>query len=490
VTELDFETGRNPATDSSWRGRVAIHALGCKANQEEIECLVSRLSENGFAVVPFGQPADWTIVNTCTVTQAADSDSRQWIRRAVRAKGEGKLVVTGCMVQRDPLGVSKIEGVDWVVGNAEKANLAGWILDESALPADSIFEGADSCTRLLVGADPTLGGFAEYGSSTDGRRTRATLKVQDGCDEHCTFCVIPQVRGRSRSRPLALCLAEAEKLTASGYREIALTGINTALWGRDLEPVANLSELLSALLWVDGLARIRLNSLEPQYVTLDWLDLLASDSRFCRHFHFPLQSGSDRILRRMNRRYDLKRYREVIEATFERMPDAAIGCDVMVGFPGEDDDDFEDALEFLSSLPLAYLHVFSYSPRPGTASPKLGEPVFVPERKERSARMRRLSTELREAHERRQIGSMQTVIPEAPSGDGWWQGLTGNYVRVRFPWKNESPPGSEARAIRIERVRDGRVEGRLGVSPSNTAVTAPVKVTAAVGPGKMKEESV
>lgn len=165
MSQAEFEAKIRIRNSSAWRGRVAVHALGCKANQEEVECLVSRLAENGFAVVPFGEAADWTIVNTCTVTQAADSDSRQWIRRAARAKGDGRLVVTGCMVQRDPRAVSQIEGVDWVVGNAEKENLSGWILDESKLPADGTFTGGDSCTRLLVGADPTLGGFSEYGSS-------------------------------------------------------------------------------------------------------------------------------------------------------------------------------------------------------------------------------------------------------------------------------------------------------------------------------------
>ena len=445
-----------------WRGTVSFHALGCKANQEEMECLVSRLAASGFAVVPFGEPADWVFVNTCTVTWAADSDSRQFVRRAVRSKVPGgRVVVTGCMVQRDPLAAARIEGVDWVVGNGEKPHLAHWIESASDLPEDAAVVGSDSCTRILVGADPTIAGFAEYGVATDGRRTRASLKVQDGCDEHCTFCVIPRVRGASRSRPLSDCLSQARTLVASEYREIALTGINTALWGRDLEPEAELGALLGGLLRVEGLARIRLNSLEPQYVTDEWLRLLASDDRFCRHLHMPLQSGNDRILRRMNRRYDLAHYEGRVRAAASWMPDVAIGADVMVGFPGETPEEFARTLAYLESLPLAYLHVFSYSPRPDTASPRMGPAVDVGETKARSHALRGLSERLRVAQAERAVGTWQTVIPEG-AWDGGWQGLSGNYLRVRFPWEGAEPPGPEPRRVRIEAAHpDGTVSGRL-----------------------------
>ncbi len=458
----------NPTPDartsrpSGWRGRVAFHALGCKANQEEMECLTSRLVESGFEVVPFGEVADWTFVNTCTVTSAADSDSRQWVRRAAKAKeAGGTLVVTGCMAQRDPAALAGIDGVDWVVGNAEKPNLHGWVTGAQSLPATMAFEGRDSCTRVLVGDEPTLRGFAEYGHAIDGRRTRATLKVQDGCDEHCTFCVIPKVRGRSRSRPLAECREQARVLVESGYHEIALTGINTALWGRDFAAPSDLSELLTGLLEVEGLERIRLNSLEPQYVTDEWLDLLASSSRFCRHLHLPLQSGSDRVLKRMNRRYRTEDYRRVVEEAVRRMPDLAVGADVMIGFPGETEDEFGEMVSYLSSLPLAYLHVFTYSPRPDTSSLQMGEPIDTETRKSRSRELRRLSDQFRRRHAERSLDSLQTVIPEGATEDGW-QGLTGNYLRVSFPWTETESPGTQVREVNIVGFDErGRVRGRL-----------------------------
>ena len=417
------------------RGTVAVHSLGCKANREEMECLLSRLAESGYRVVPFGQAADWVVVNTCTVTLSGDSDSRQMIRRAAASKGGGRLVVTGCMAQRDPATSASIPGVDWVIGNGEKPRLARWILGE-----DRPSRPAGSGAWVEVAADPTLSEFALYGAGREGRRTRATLKVQDGCDEHCTFCVIPRVRGRSRSRPLEEVVREARKLADGGYREISLTGINTALWGRDLPGGPELPDLCDALGTVDGCERIRLNSLEPQYLTAEWWERLAANPRICPHFHLPLQSGEASILRRMNRAYTPALYAEVVRRIATQMPEAAIGCDILVGFPGESEEQFESAFGFLSRLPLAYLHVFSYSPRPDTAALRLGPPVPVALRQERSLRLRNLDRELRRRFAARQAGTVQAVLPEGPCGAGEWQGLTGNYLRVRFPWTPTASP--------------------------------------------------
>lgn len=413
-----------------------------------MECLVSRLGEAGVDVVPFGEPADWIVVNTCTVTTAADSDSRQLLRRAVRGRDRsartgdrGRVVVTGCLAQRDPAGLAGVEGVDFVIGNAEKPDLGPWILEQMAR-GEREAEPTPTPARILVGSDPTTRAFADFGGSTEGRRSRATLKVQDGCDEHCTFCVIPSVRGQSRSRPLEDVLAQARRLVASGYAEIALTGINTALWGHDLPEEVDLLDLLAALGRVEGARRLRLNSLEPQYVTPEWLERFAASERLCRHFHFPLQSGDDAVLRRMNRRYDTERYRALVRGTVSRMPGAAIGCDVMVGFPGESEARFEGTLHFLESLPLAYLHVFTYSERPDTPAPRLRDEVPVEERKRRSSALRRLGTLLRERFAESQIGTVQTVVPETQSAPGTWQGLTGNYLRVRFPFAGDPEPGT------------------------------------------------
>ena len=469
MTRTEESTVR-PAAPGA-RGTVAVHALGCKANQEEMECLLSLLTAEGYAVVPFGQAADWTVINTCTVTTAGDSDSRQMIRRAASGKGDGRVVVTGCLAQRDPRSPASIPGVDWVLGNAEKSRLAEWILRAGVAGDDAADSGArpaDGPPWVRVSDDPTLDRFPAYGAGRDGRRSRATLKIQDGCDEHCTFCVIPSVRGRSRSRPLEDVLRQARTLVSGGYREISLTGINSALWGHDLAPRRELPDLAEALRRVEGLERLRLNSLEPQYLTPRWWDILASNPLVCPHYHLPLQSGSARILRRMNRGYGPGTYAALVQRICGEMPEAAVGADVLVGFPGEGEAEFEETAGLLASLPLAYLHVFSYSPRPGTASLRLGAPVPPEVRRERSRRLRALDRELRQRFRERQAGTVQTVLPEAPCGPGHWQGLAGNYLRVRFPWE---PPPAAARAlplVLLQGAGDGRwMEGRT-MTPTGT----------------------
>jgi len=498
------KTGRAPT--------IAFASIGCKANREEMECLLSRLEDAGYRVVPFGSAADWTVVNTCTVTAEGESDSRQAARRAARGKGGGRVVVTGCLAQRDPGGLAALAGVDWVLGNAEKADLADWILGAGRAPAGgaapaasgAMVEGASGApvaeaagapertpagtpapvtteagpdaaasgpgtpagARIRVRRDPSIASFPAYGAGRDGRRARASLKVQDGCDARCTYCVIPSVRGSSRSRPLDDCLRQARLLAASGYREIVLTGINTSLWGADLDGSPELPDLVEALMSVEGLLRVRLNSLEPQAVRPDWLDRLAASPRLCRHYHLPLQSGSARILRRMGRPYDPELYHRLVLAVRELLPDAAVGADVLVGFPGETEEDFAATERLIAELPLSYLHVFRYSPRPGTASPRLG-PAADPEvARERSARLRALSRERQERFRRDLLGTVQDVLPERPCGEGSWQGLTGNYLRVRFPW-DEAAGGKELldRAlprVRLEALRpDGLLEGVL-----------------------------
>jgi len=304
--------------------------------------------------------------------------------------------------------------------------------------------------------------FAQYGDARAGRRRRATLKIQDGCDEHCTFCVIPSVRGRSRSRALDEAMGEARTLVHSGYREIALTGINTALWGRDLPGEPELPDLLDTLAGVPGLVRVRLNSLEPQYVRDGWLRRFASCDEVCRHFHLPLQSGDAAVLHRMNRRYGPDDYERLIDAIRARMPDAAVGCDVMVGFPGESARDFDATARFLEALPLAYVHVFTYSERPGTPAPRLQLRVPDAEKRRRSVALRGLAAEIRARFARSQLGTRQEVLLEAPVADGRWQGLTGNYLRVRLPWRAPMAPepGRTLRTVLLTGVEnDGDMSG-------------------------------
>jgi threonylcarbamoyladenosine tRNA methylthiotransferase MtaB len=455
------------------KGTVSALAVGCRANQEEIDCLLSRLGEAGYRIVPFGEPADWVVVNTCTVTAAGDSDSRQMVRRGARLAG-GRLLVTGCLAQRDPGQVAEIPGVERVLGNAEKSSLFEYIESEGTAasglaPAgrapDGGSDGASGGAQIAVAADPTVDSFPEYGRSRAGRRGRAAIKVQEGCEERCTYCIVPSVRGRSRSRSLENTLRQARCLAGSGFREIVLTGINTALWGRDLPGGPALPDLLSALAAVSGLERVRVSSLEPQYVTLDWLDQMAASALLCRHLHLPLQSGDPLVLRRMGRRCGPIQYADLVTSARLRMPDVAIGCDLLVGFPGETEDSFEATFRLISGLPLAYLHVFSFSPRPGTPGIRLDRPVGEAEKRARSRRLRELDRELRHRFASQQIGTVQTVLPEAPAGAEFWQGLTGNYVRVRFPWAGRSD-GPLPR-VRLEAVEDdGLMRGEtLPASP-------------------------
>lgn len=466
--------GRGDATGPRRRGTVSVLSVGCKANREEMECLLSRLADAGWRVAAPGEPADLVVVNTCTVTAEGDADSRRAIRRAGRA-GAQRVVVTGCLAQRDPQGVAALPAVTWVVGNAEKPHLAPWILEgPDVMAGDRSAEvGIDdvraedrvpgpSAPVIRVSADPTVSGFAAYGDGQAGRRSRATLKVQDGCDARCTYCIIPKVRGRSRSRGLEDCLRQARRLAASGYREIALTGINTAAWGDDLPGRPNLGDLVDALTEIEGIARIRLNSLEPDRLTPALLGRLTNCRRLCHHIHLPMQSGDPATLRRMGRPYDPETYVSVVEQIRARWPDVAIGCDVLAGFPGEDDAAFASTVRCLERIEPAYVHAFSYSARPGTPALRLGGALSREETRARTARLRALGAVQQERFQQAQLGSIHELLPERASGGGEWTGTTGNYLKVRFPWTGSGAGRRELLRVRLlARRADGVMTGEL-----------------------------
>jgi threonylcarbamoyladenosine tRNA methylthiotransferase MtaB len=418
--------------------RASFYTIGCKLNIYETESLKGVFHRNGYEIVTEGERADVCVINTCTVTERGDADCRQVIRRAVRDKGcGGMVVVTGCYAQRDPEALAALEGVDLIVGNREKANLLTYV--EAAM-----VEREAAC-RVAVGRDPTIDDFLDLDPSFHGDLTRATLKVQDGCDEHCTYCIIPQVRGGSRSRPLSQIIERAQEIAREGYKEIALTGVNT---GSYHDRGASLIDLIKALDRVEGLHRIRLNSLEPRSVTDDLIDCAAGMEKVCHHFHIPLQSGDDAILHRMGRRYDTRYYAERVDRIVRSLPDAAIGADVMVGFPGEDDEAFERTVRFIDELPLIYLHVFTYSSREGTPSVRMGGRVGSQQKVERSAVLRELSRKKREAFLRGFIGERVEVLVEAKRSPttGRLTGLTGNYIRVHV----ETADGRRQTADRVE----------------------------------------
>ncbi len=447
-------TADDPRRIASGRApTISVVSLGCRANQEEVECLLGTLRDRGFATVPFGSPADWIVVNTCSVTGVGESDARQTIRRAARLSGGGRVVVTGCFAQRDPEAAARI-GADIVVGNADKWRIPELI--DSARRSESFREDATAgCTPIVFKDDPTVSRFLRHGRSPSGFRTRASLKVQDGCDERCTYCIIPSLRGRSVSRPVDEVIEEARTLVASGHAEITLTGIHTASFDAK---GTRLSGLLRLLLDVEGLRRIRVNSLEPQWVDEELIATLASSSRFCRHLHLPLQSGDDRVLKKMGRGYTGSDYRALVARARERIPGVAIGADVMAGFPGEDEEAASNTRALLESVRPAYLHVFPYSPRPGTAALRLSGAVSQRAKEDRVDRLHALDERFRLAFLAASEGEVHEVLVEDKrGGDGLPQATTDTAIRVRI-----SAPAPAATWARVRLRATGSTRSMAG----------------------------
>jgi len=406
--------------------RIALHTLGCKLNAAETATIGRQFLERGYRLVEFGEQAEVCLINTCTVTERADRECRQIIRRARRTAPGAFVIVTGCYAQLAPEEVASIDGVDAVLGSREKFRVFDHV-DPSCRP---------SIPRVCVSA---LEGVREFGpayAAHDAGRTRGYLKVQDGCDYQCSFCTIPRARGASRSQALRDCLAQARDMVDSGSREIVLTGVNVGDY-RSGE-TERLVDLLRALVRLDGLERLRLSSIEPNLLSDEILDLVASESRFCRHFHIPLQSGSDGVLRRMRRRYTAAAYRELLERIAARMPDCALGVDVIVGFPGETDGEFNETYRLLQDLPLSYLHVFTYSEREHTAAVSTGPPVDPRLRQERNAMLRILGQKKRHAFYRGHLGTERTVLTESTIDGRLRLGFTDNYIRVGIPEVEEN----------------------------------------------------
>ncbi len=398
--------------------RVAFHTLGCKLNQAETSAIAGEFRRNGFDVVDFGTASEVTVINSCTVTTNADRECRQIVRRALRANPDSFVIVTGCYAQLKPEEIAGIDGVDAVLGSAEKFRIFD-LLD----PFEKRSEAEVRCGDI---AETT--GFGPAFSSADDARTRAFLKVQDGCDYTCSFCTIPRARGASRSQSIDDTLAQARELVEAGYEEIVLTGVNTGDFGRARGE--SLYELLVRLHDVDGVRRLKISSIEPNLLEDRIIELAARSDRMLPHFHVPLQSGSDEILGRMRRRYRSEHYRDRVESILRHLPEAAVGVDVIVGFPGESDTHFERTREFLADLPIAYLHVFTYSERDNTSAAESTAVVAMDVRRQRTRALRALSDRHRAAFARRFAGSVRPVLFESMHADGTIQGYSDNYIRV------------------------------------------------------------
>ncbi len=419
--------------------KVAFHTLGCKLNFSETSTIGTQFVQNGFEVVDFKGDADVYVINTCTVTENADRECRQIVRRALRTNPDAYVIVTGCYAQLRSDEISKIEGVDAVLGSNEKFNIF------SIIPEFS--KDVPSCIQVTPTEKLDEFNFA-YSSDALGR-TRAFFKIQDGCDYLCTYCTIPQARGKSRSTTPNKVVDEFKALVNRGYKEIILTGVNVGDYGKHIGE--NLYGLLLKMLEVEGDYRIRISSIEPNLLTDEIISLTKSNPKMAKHFHIPLQSGSSKMLKLMKRRYDADDYKKLITKLFNQIPDVGIGVDVIVGFPGETEEDFLTTYNFIKELPISYLHVFTYSERPNTPAIEMENPVPIPERKRRTNMLRILSEKKRNVFYNKMIDKNVTVLFEEGKESDVMLGWTSNYVRAKQNYnKNLINKLSNNKIIRIE----------------------------------------
>lgn len=405
--------------------RVAFCTFGCRLNQYDTETMRTLLVDEGdWRAVPWNEEADVYVVNTCSVTAKADARARQMLRRIHGERPAARIVATGCYAQRAPEDFTEIAGVDLVLGAADREH----VVDEFA-GIHSLERGRP---RLAVSSIDQASKFLEVPITEMMDRSRAFVKIQEGCDEKCSFCIIPQTRGRSRSRDPEKVLSQVRELIASGYTEIVITGVHVGEFGLDLGGERLLAGLIEDILELPGLDRFRLSSIQPNTVSDEIIELMATHDKFARHFHIPLQSGSDSILERMRRAYTSEHWRELVERIADRVPDCGIGTDVICGFPGESDQDFQRTFDRLAGLPITYLHPFTYSERPGSEAAAFGEAVPGDVRKRRTRALKKLSADKNLDFRRRHLGREMDVFVEEMKRDGvpHLGGLTDNYLRV------------------------------------------------------------
>ncbi|MCB0763312.1 MAG: tRNA (N(6)-L-threonylcarbamoyladenosine(37)-C(2))-methylthiotransferase MtaB [Flavobacteriales bacterium] len=405
---------------------VAFHTLGCKLNFSETSTLARALEEAGYAKVRQEERPDVFVLNTCSVTENADKECRRHVRRFRGINPEAFIAVVGCYAQLKPEEIASIPGVDLVLGANEKFDLAAYI--DERIVAPGVREGGRGEAHFSPIKDVKR--FIPAYNVND--RTRTFLKVQDGCDYFCSFCTIPLARGRSRSATIAETLVLVEAIAARGVKEIVLTGVNTGDFGRGHDET--FLQLIEALDKVEGIERFRISSIEPNLCHDGVIDFVAESGRFAPHFHMPLQSGSDAILRRMRRRYDTALYAERVQRIKERMPHACIGVDVITGTPGETGEEFLRTHAFLRSIPVDYLHVFTYSERANTTAVRMDDSVPMEVRRDRTKQLRILSNKLQRAYYQQHLDTVRNVLFEAEEHEGRMLGFTDNYLRVTMPY--------------------------------------------------------
>jgi len=420
--------------------RIALTTLGCKINQYETNLLCQDLRAKGNAIVPFDAEADVYVINTCSVTTKSDTQSRQTIRAAVKRAPGAKVIVTGCYASIRPDEIRSLPGVHLVVPNADK----------QAIP-DQIMETATGSDQRSLDNGIT--------ARSTGGRTRSYLKIQDGCDNRCSYCIVPSARGASRSASLADVLKEFDRLVQAAAPEIVLTGIHIGTYGSDREPQTSLSRLLPLLVQRRSMSRIRLSSIEANEITREIIDLLGRG--LCRHLHIPLQSGDDSVLALMKRQYTSGFYRDLLDRTAQEVPGIALGADVIVGFPGEGEREFQHTLDLVDQSPLTHLHVFTFSARPGTPAYDMKHQVPDHVRKKRNEELRNIGIRKNFEFRKRHLGSVLSVVIEDNNSDsGAFSGLTDNYIRVNVMGATRKHIGREC-SVRIEEVKDAVTMAKL-----------------------------
>ncbi|MGB5747026.1 MAG: tRNA (N(6)-L-threonylcarbamoyladenosine(37)-C(2))-methylthiotransferase MtaB [Desulfobacterales bacterium] len=438
--------GKKPKTYS-------ITTLGCKVNQAESEAIAQDLLSSDWSAAADCDTAEVCIVNTCTVTQKASMQSRQAVRKAIRANPKARVIVTGCYAQTAPQEINEIDGVDDVVGHDKKLSISRMIRTDGN-------EACENQVSSLSGVHQKRR-FQLMPTATSAPRTRPFLKIQDGCDAFCTYCIVPYARGRSRSMPLDKVLQSIEHLARAGFHEVVLTGIHLGAYGHDLVPATHLSELMERIVDRKSITRVRISSIEPFELTGEVIKCVAESDIFCKHIHIPLQSGDDGILKKMGRPYSAQDFYELISSIHRLIPDAAIGVDTLIGFPGESEAAFDNTYRLIADLPVSYLHVFPFSSRPGTAADKFANKLNPPVIKARCERIRKLGHQKRLKFYRRFIGKSLPILIETrrDGSTGLLKGISSNYLPVLIDGDGDLQ--NKLIEIKIEKLEGDKLFGKI-----------------------------
>ena len=407
---------------------VALITLGCKVNQYETNAMSQKLIENGYKVVEHTQKADIYIINTCTVTNMSDRKSRQMIRRAKEMNPKAFIIAVGCYVQVSKEEVEKIEEIDLALGNEEKVNIVDY--------CNKLLEEKDSEKQSAMEDVMQAKEFSEFGETSYTEKTRAVIKVQDGCDRFCSYCIIPYARGRVRSRKPEHIIKEIENIAKQGIKEVVITGIHIASYGKDFRNGYKLIDLLKEINQIEGIERIRLGSIEPLLITEEFVQRLTKLEKICEHFHLSLQSGCDETLKRMNRRYTIEQFTEIVERLRVAYSNVNLTTDIIVGFPGETEEEFNKTYKFLENIKFYKMHIFKYSQRKGTKAAEMPEQISPEEKEKRSKKLIELSDKNEEEYNKKYIGKTVEVLWEEEK-QGTYKGHTKNYVLVESNSKHQ-----------------------------------------------------